>query len=299
MGKSVVELQNAFQRITNKLMRNKNVLAIFTFGSIISGDVWEESDIDLFVIYDGDFKKLRDIYSESLSIPVHTKVLQKESFLDMVENNENSDLVENILINSKMVYCKDKQISELYNNFRYSNSIDTKKNNLVYLGKLLKDLGVCRKYLNNGIISTTYEVLIRLLDSYSKLYLSINGYTVTKDAINMASNLNKQFNHIINTLIFDRVDMNKIKSTIDFIYEFLDENIIIITSELFEFIRNSEERVSAFDILNSDEFKNYDIKIEFILKELEKRKLIIKARRIITDRYETKLLYENVYYVKE
>ena len=51
MAKTVAQLQNAFQSIVNTLKKNKKVLAIFTFGSIISGDVWEGSDIDLFVVY--------------------------------------------------------------------------------------------------------------------------------------------------------------------------------------------------------------------------------------------------------
>ena len=51
MAKTVLELQNAFQSVVNQIKKNKKVVALFTFGSIVSGDVWEESDIDLFLIF--------------------------------------------------------------------------------------------------------------------------------------------------------------------------------------------------------------------------------------------------------
>ena len=81
MAKTVLELQKAFQTVVNQINKNKKVVALFTFGSIVSGDVWEESDIDLFLIYEDGFEKIRDVYSEVREVPVHTKILNKNSFL--------------------------------------------------------------------------------------------------------------------------------------------------------------------------------------------------------------------------
>ena len=51
MLKSILKYQKSFQKLINDLKVNKKVLAIFAFGSIVSGDLWDESDIDLFVLY--------------------------------------------------------------------------------------------------------------------------------------------------------------------------------------------------------------------------------------------------------
>jgi hypothetical protein len=69
--------------------------------------------------------------------------------------------------------------------------------NLVYLGKLLKDIGISKKYLQNGRLKTSYEVLIRTLDSFSKLLINLNGYTVTKDSLVMATNLSNNFREVV------------------------------------------------------------------------------------------------------
>ena len=68
MLKSIVNYQKSSEELINMLKTNKKVLAIFAFGSIVSGDLWEGSDIDLFVVYKDNFQEVRDIYSEILNI---------------------------------------------------------------------------------------------------------------------------------------------------------------------------------------------------------------------------------------
>ncbi|MDU1856009.1 MAG: nucleotidyltransferase domain-containing protein [Clostridium baratii] len=81
MKNIIIEYQKAFNEILENFKSNKDVIAIFTFGSIVSGDIWEESDIDFFVIYNFEYDFVRDIYSEIYKIPVHTRILSKEKFL--------------------------------------------------------------------------------------------------------------------------------------------------------------------------------------------------------------------------
>lgn len=299
MTKTVVELQNAFQSIVSTLKKNKKVLAVFTFGSIVSGDVWEESDIDLFVVYKDEYSKVRDVYSESLGVPVHTKLLNKESFLKLYKKERDRGFVRNLLTSSKLVYCKDEDISNIYNKARYSiRNTEDEKWNLVYLGMLLKDLGICRKYLQNGGNVTSYEVLIRALDSYSKLLMNLNGYTVTKDSLTMAVNLNNEFREIVTDLFNSEVSKEKITSTISYINSFLDENIMIVSRALLNFLQEKGEFVSSYEIANAESFDGFKIKIENILKELAKREIIVKHKRCLKDENGAKIIDENVYAVK-
>ncbi|MDD3225178.1 MAG: nucleotidyltransferase domain-containing protein [Clostridium sp.] len=50
MGKSILQYQRVFTRVVEKLKENSDVLAVTVFGSMVSGDLWEESDIDLLLI---------------------------------------------------------------------------------------------------------------------------------------------------------------------------------------------------------------------------------------------------------
>lgn len=295
MAKTVLELQNAFQTVVNQIKKNKKVVALFTFGSIVSGDVWEESDIDLFLIYEDDFEKIRDVYSEVKEVPVHTKILNKNSFLELYKNDGKKGFAKKLLCNSKLVFSRDNEISLAYNNSRYTMPSHTEVWNLVYLGKLLKDIGISKKYLQNGGLKTSYEVLIRTLDSFSKLLINLNGYTVTKDSLVMATNLSNNFREVVDKLFMDPINEKIIKDTINYIENFLDGNIVRASSALIDYLCEEYEYMNSHEIRSYDAFKEFDIKMENILKELAKREVISKKSRALYDEEGNIILYENVY----
>ena len=295
MAKTVAELQDAFQSIVNSLIKNKKVLAIFTFGSIVSGDIWEGSDIDLFVVYKKDCPKIRDIYSESKKVPVHTKLLDKEHFLDSYNGEKEKGYIRELLIKSKLVFSRDEDISNVYEAARYSLNSHVGKWNLVYLGRVLKDIGVCKKYIANGKVETAYEILIRTLDSFSKLLMNLNGYLVTKDSFAMACTLNNEFKVIVSNLFQEKVNINEIIITVNYINKFLDENIDIASKTLMEYLKNRNEFVSSYEIKCDKVFEGFNIKIENILKELSQRDLVEKDKRLLKDLDGVNIIKENVY----
>lgn len=295
MIKSILDYQKAFQKLIDNLKTNPNVLAIFAFGSIINGDLWEESDIDLFVLYKNKFKDIRDVYSESLGINVHIKMLSKESFLQLYKSDGKKGFARNLLLSSKIVFSRDEEITGTFNKARYSLDKHIGRWNLVYLGKLIKDIGVTKKYLQNDSILTSYEVLIRALDSFSKLYLNLNGYTVSKDSVRMASNLNDNFNKIINSLFHNPISKENIEYTLEYIDKFLNINITVASKVLLEFLYEKKVFLSSYEIKNDETFKEFDIKIEDILKELLKRNLVKKEVRMLKLEEDLILINENVY----
>lgn len=274
---------------------NKKVLAIFVFGSIVSGDLWEGSDIDAFVVYEDSFDKIRDIYSEVLDIPIHMKILSKNKFLELYETNGEKGFVRNLLISSKLIYCNDDNIENVFNMAKYNLDEHLEIWNLVYLGNLIKSIGVSKKYLHNDRVFTAYEVLIRSLDNFAKLYLNLNSYTVSKDAVKMAMNLENEFNSIVKDLFEKGCNINNIKNTLDYIDEYLNANIMRASKTLLDYLYEQDTELSSNEIKNSVVFKDFNIKIENILSELYKRGLIQKSTRKIDLPFKEKLISENVY----
>lgn len=48
MAKTILDYQIAFNKTVESLKVKKEVLALFVFGSIMNGDLWEQSDIDSY-----------------------------------------------------------------------------------------------------------------------------------------------------------------------------------------------------------------------------------------------------------
>lgn len=295
MLKVILDYQKASEKLINLLQANSKVLAVFAFGSIINGDLWEESDIDTFVVYKDQFNSIRDVYSQILDIPVHMKILNKEKFLELYENNDEKGEIRKMLISSKLVFSRDKEIEILFNKAKYSIDNLVEIWNLVYVGKLIKDLGVTKKYLYNHRLFTSFEVLMRALDSFAKLYLNINGYTVSRDAVKMAMSLNNKFNMLVENLIEKELKQEYITSIVEYIDDYLAENISIAAKFLLNYLEKRNTYLSSYEIKNDEIFSQFDIKIEDILKELFKSGFIEKNSRKIKLPARERIINENVY----
>ena len=295
MLKTILNYQKASEKLLNTLKRNKKVLAIFVFGSIVNGDIWEGSDIDAFVVYEDEFDEVRHIYSEILDIPVHLKVLKKEKFLESYETNSKKGLIRDMLISSMLIYSRDEEIEQVFNEAKYSMDKYIELWNLQYLGNLIKSIKVTKKYLYNDRIFTAYEVLIRALDNFAKLYLNLNSYIVSKDAVKMAMNLNNDFNSVVENLFQNGCHYEEIKNTVDYIEKFIDENIGMGAKLLLDYLNEKNTFLSSHEIKNDEIFKEFNIKIEDILKELYNQQLIKKDVRKIDLPLKEKLISENVY----
>ncbi|MGG7210507.1 nucleotidyltransferase domain-containing protein [Clostridium baratii] len=295
MKNIIIEYQKAFNEILENFKSNKDVIAIFTFGSIVSGDIWEESDIDFFVIYNFEYDFVRDIYSEIYKIPVHTRILSKEKFLSSYKEDGSKGIARNILKFSKLVFSRDKDINNLYNRSIYVGDEFNHIDSLEYLSRVIKDVGICKKYIQNDRIYTAYEMIVRSLDSFSKLYLNLNGYTVSKDAIRMVINLNDDFKALIDDKLFNGVQEENIVDIINYINTYIDKNILKASKIITDILNDEEEYLSASEIKNKDILRDSNIKLEQILKRLLTKGVIKKKDKEVVDSNGNVIISENVY----
>ncbi|WP_217077800.1 nucleotidyltransferase domain-containing protein [Clostridium baratii] len=295
MKNIIIEYQKAFNEILENFKSNKDVIAVFTFGSIVSGDIWEESDIDFFVIYNFEYDFVRDIYSEIYKIPVHTRILSKEKFLSSYKEDGSKGIARNILKFSKLVFSRDKDINNLYNRSIYVGDEFNHIDSLEYLSRVIKDVGICKKYIQNDRIYTAYEMIVRSLDSFSKLYLNLNGYTVSKDAIRMVINLNDDFKALIDDKLFNGVQEENIVDIINYINTYIDKNILKASKIITDILNDEEEYLSASEIKNKDILRDSNIKLEQILKRLLTKGVIKKKDKEVIDSNGNVIISENVY----
>ncbi len=298
MEKAVIQYQKAFNRIIERLKANEHVLAVMVFGSMVTGDLWDESDIDLFVITKEYPNALKNIYTDEKGIAVHIKIINKEKFLQLHERDLRGGFIHRIFASSKLVFSRDMDITSRYNSGRYYPDVDKERWNMVYLGKLLKDIGLCKKYVSSGKLLTAYSICVSCVEKYSQLYVNYSGHMISKDAVATAMNLNSGFKNIVEQLFSNKGVMEEsIKDTIDFINMDIDRNIKNITAILIETMKNNQKMLSSEDIRNDKLFENYDIEMEEILKVLWQKNLIKKSTREYDLPNGKMVIQENVYFI--
>ena len=275
MMNKIGEYQRAYNVTVENLKNNSKVRAIFVFGSMVTGDLWENSDIDILIIADIEDKNMKHIYCKENEVDVHIRALGTERFLEVYETQLEGGYIHRLLCSSKMVYCNDSAIVEMYDNCRLIPDIYREMWNMVFIGRLIKLLKETKKYISKGNLYTVTALAHKAIEEYSKLFVSMYGYVISKDVINMATSLNEQLNNQLKGLYSNRNNLiEEFKMLTEFLDTEINKNIERVSYVMIEKIKEAEAPLSSEDIRKSKEFKEYDINVEAILNRLYKLGII-------------------------
>lgn len=301
MEKTILKYQKVFNDVINKLKSNQSVLAVMVFGSMVTGDLWEKSDIDLFVICKSNNYDLRNIYTEENNVSVHIKLVSEESFLEFNKKNLKGGFIHRIISSSRLVFSKSMDITSKYDVGRYYYDIDRERWNMAYLGNMLKNESLCKKYLHNEEFITAYVAAIKSVEEFSKLYVNSVGYMISNNAVSVAMNLNGKLKEKVDLLLFDNRDEAAMKASIisilDYMDEYINKNIREFVNVLVNYMKERDCLLSSEDIKSDELFMDYNINMEEILDKLWERNIIKKQKKNYIMNDETVLLKENVYFI--
>jgi len=298
MERTILQYQKAFNSIIDRLKTNESVLAVMVFGSMVTGDLWDESDIDLFVILDKKMADIRNIYTEEKDVPVHIKLMSKNKFMMLYEEDLRGGFMHRIFASSRLVFSKDMEITTKFDGGRYYPDLDRERWNMVYLGKSLKNIGICKKYLYNNGIYTAFTAAVKSVQEYSKLHVNSSGYMISKDAMTMAMNLNDEFRNCVDKLFYGKEDTVKaIEETIAYLEYSIDDCLRDAAGILIDFMKEKDCFLSAEDIKKDKIFINYEIAMEDILSKLWEKNIIKRETRDYKTEDGKLLFKENVYFI--
>ena len=298
MTKTILQYQKAFNSVVDRVRGDESILSVMVFGSMVTGDLWEGSDIDLFVIVKEDFDAIRNIYTEEKGISVHIKLMSKEKFIQIYSHNLKGGYMHRIFSSSRLVFSKDMDITVRFDGGRFFPDIDRERWGMFFLGKLLKDMGVCKKYLSSNAMYTSYSAAIRCIEQYSRLFVNSSGYMISKDVMTMALNLNEEFKQCVDKLFFQKSHLEEnIQATMAFLDNRIDSSIKNNCSVLLDYMRKKDKFLSAEEIMADDLFKDFSIDMEELLSKLWEKDIIKKESRDFKLKEEKVLFKQNVYFV--
>ncbi|SHH39127.1 nucleotidyltransferase domain-containing protein [Clostridium grantii] len=279
MNNIILEYQGAFNSIIDKLKGSDEVIAVMVFGSMVTGDLWEDSDIDLFVIVKGSKSKIENIYTEEKEISIHMKLISKERFMQFHDEDFVGGFIHRMLVSSKLVFSRDMEVTERFDNGRYYPDLERQKWSLVYLGVLIKNIDTCKKYLSNDSIFSAFCESTNCLQQYSRLYVNHSGYMVSKDTMRFCMNLNDGFKEIAENLLSLENMKLSIEKLIIYLEKDIEENMKNYTSILLSFMATKGKHLSAQEIQSDQFFINFKISAEHILNKLYNKNLVKKSSR--------------------
>lgn len=295
MNEAIFEYQRVYKAALGDLKANPDVLAVFVFGSMVNGDLWEKSDIDFFVILKEAPPGMANVYSDYHGKTVHFKAFSKEEYFATKGFDLKGSFLHRLLISSRLVYCQDPAIEETFASRRNYPDQSRKIWTLAYAGKVVTGIDSVRKSLVTGNCLAAYATLVDTMNWYAMLRINRKGYLVSKDNINLASDLFDDFRDHFAALVGPGDLKDRVVTGVNWVLERMDREIQGVTEVLHRYLAEQAEPVSAGDFQKEAMFAPYHIEAEALLSLLHQKGLVKKSYREYGSKSGGLLIRENIY----
>jgi predicted nucleotidyltransferase len=297
MTVNIRNYQEAYESTVSKLKSNSQVISIVVYGSMVSGDIWEESDID-FLVITKEKGKTEHIYGKVYNIPVHIYYISKEVFIDSYKNMLKGGTFHKAFFTGKLVYCSDGEIKDIHMSSRFYGDKDRDARNIEILCNLLNSIHYTKKYFLTNKVETAYQWCIEVLTNYARLLMSLDGHITDKDILSFAVTVNSSVEYLFNKLRDEITIEDKIKEILNTVENFIEYNLESISKPVTQFLSNSSFPVSVDDLRNSREFKQVDGDLSMLLEKLAKMGVVKENVRKYMTYGDEFLIDERVYFIK-
>ena len=275
---SIKTYQQAYIIALNRFKKNSNILAIVVYGSIISGDIWEKSDID-FLIITKEPDKMDSIYSKILDVPMHINYISKDIFIDSYNNILKGGSYHKAFFMGKLAYCIDSDIKEIHSSIRLYSDRDISMRNIEIFTNLLNSVHYAKKYIGTGKYETAFQWCVEVLKNYARVLMNSNGHITDKDILSFAVNMNTNVEQIFVTLNDDKPLTGRLNYIVETTEKFILQNVEAISKPIITYLEQSKKACSTSDIQNSPEFKQIDGDLNMLLDLLSSLELIKATNR--------------------
>lgn len=295
MSLNIRTYQSACETVLESLENNSQVLAVIVCGSIITGDIWKESDIDLIVITK-EMEKSETIYSRINKVPVQINYISKDIFINTYNNMLKGGTFHKSFFSGKLMYCIDDELKEIHRLSRIYGDKDRNMRNIEILCNLLNSVHYGKKYMVTGKSETAFQWCMEALQNYSRLIMNVNGHITDKDVISYAVSMDNDVAKLF-SLLFSSSDIRKnAEASIKYIDSFIDTNIEMLAYPLIQFLKESGKEYAQRELEKTPDFDQIDTDINLLLVKLSKLGIISESTRKYTTYGEELLIEELVYH---
>ena len=288
--------QDAYNEVGKKLKNNSQVIAVVVYGSIITGDIWEDSDID-FLVITKEQNVSDNIFSRSSGIPIHINYTSKNIFVNSYQSMLKGGTFHKAFFTGKLVYCVDDEIKDIHDMARFYGDKDRSARNIEIMCHILNSLHYTKKYMATGKIETSYQWCMEALSNYARLTLNLKGHITDKDILSFAVSIDDEIDKLFGILNDNQILKDKINKIKDTIENYINANIEDISGQLIKFLKSKNRMYSVEEIKSVDEFKQINGDLNLLLEKLSRMKIIKQGTWAYTSYGDEYLSDEIVYYM--
>ena len=194
----------AIASLSEKLQRDRCVLAAILFGSLAYDEVWEKSDIDLIIVGEESVKETTFTLLEE-GISVHATLMTRSALRKALEGALMGSFWSSVLLRSRLLFTKDDSLALLWENVGSLGERDRQAQLLRAGNACLPELTKAEKWLTvKRDFHYTALYLLLATGPLAQVEVIAAGQSPSREVTQQALKLNPSFFHRIYTDVLDK-----------------------------------------------------------------------------------------------
>ena len=233
--------EEALESFVNKVKKDRNIIAAILYGSLSYDEVWEKSDIDVWLIAREGKRGGKWYCLVENGVNIHVEIIPRSQFKRMIEGSLQSSFTHSSFSKSKLLFSSDETIEEWYQNVNHLGARDKEIQLLSAASWVLPSLTKAEKWfyikkdLNYSFLWILYSI-----DGLAKIEVLMNDEVTGREVIQQALKYNPSFfNAIYTDLINQKKDEEIIQKALQMINDYLDDKIFILFKPILDFLTDA------------------------------------------------------------
>ena len=221
-----------------RVKKDSNIIAAILFGSLVSGNVWEESDIDLILISKDASKPFTDYWLVDGDIMIQVYIESRQYFRQTVERALDSSHMFHLLSTCNLLFSKDESLTRYIQNEVTFGERDRQLQLMRLAMYLDGEFSKVRKSLqvyNDHIMA--YRFLLNAIDSIARLELIFNNQIPGREFLQQALEINpKLFKRVYLDILINGVTRESVEEVNHILVEYTKERTLELYRPLLDFL---------------------------------------------------------------
>lgn len=231
--------EEALESLVARLKGDRTIIAAILFGSLAYDEVWDKSDIDLYLVSEDDKHAPRGGFCLlENGINIHAQVMTRSKFKSSLEGDLQGSFFHSSFSRSRLLFSKDESIDAYYRNVDHVGARDREMQLLRSASWLLPGLAKAEKWFwVKKDLEYSFVWILSCVDRLAAIEVISNGEVPGREVIQQALRHNPSFfNAIYTDLIHGPKTEETIHRALDQINQYLDERMDLLFKPILDYL---------------------------------------------------------------
>lgn len=242
--------QAAVDSFLEKTRTDQNVIAVYIFGSLVRGDLWEGSDLDFILVTKDGRSKRKMVPVVEDGIVGHAEVLSRSEFRRVHERLLRGSVGHQVFTSGKLLWTSDESLHDYYKEIAFIGDRDREMLALSYALIAVGDMHSVKKSLYAHQDSEyAFIWLLEVIKSLAGVEVALNGQIIQREVIHQALDCNPEiFKALFTDLIHGKKDLPALEHIFTLADNYLADRAELIFGPLLAFFENAGDVRGASEV---------------------------------------------------